>query len=37
MGAGYLPQTGDFDGDGHNDIFWLGDGSPHTKIWWGPG
>lgn len=37
LGAGYKPVTLDFDGDGHNDILWLGDGSPHTKIWWGPG
>ena len=37
MGGGYKPVTLDFDGDGHNDILWLGNGTTHTKIWWGPG
>ena len=37
MGSGYKPVALDFDGDGHNDIVWLGDGSPHSRIFWGPG
>ena len=37
MGAERRPVTGDFDGDGHNDIFWIGSGSTNSALWWGPG
>ena len=37
MGAGYQPVTGDFDGDGHRDLYWLGPGAQADPVWWGPG
>jgi len=36
MGAGYRPLTGDFDGDGHNDIYWLRPGAGAERMFWGP-
>ncbi|WP_426570931.1 FG-GAP repeat domain-containing protein [Aquihabitans sp. McL0605] len=36
MGPGYQPQTGDFDGDGHNDIYWLRQGTGSERMFWGP-
>lgn len=30
----YLPFTGDFDGDGNDDIFYYGPGGGSDSIWW---
>jgi hypothetical protein len=30
-----VPKTGDFNGDGRDDIFWYGTGSEPDSIWWG--
>lgn len=35
MGAGYLPQVGDFDGDTKTDIYWLKPGSGAERLFWG--
>lgn len=37
MDSSYIPRTGDFDGDGHQDLFWVGPGTPVSMLWWGPG
>jgi FG-GAP repeat len=31
----YLPVTGDFDGDGRDDIAWYGPGGLSDSMWWG--
>ncbi len=35
MGSGYLPVTGDFDGNGRNDIYWLRPGAGSERMFWG--
>jgi hypothetical protein len=37
VGAGYTPIVGDFDGDGHSDVFWYHPGPGADYIWWGTG
>jgi hypothetical protein len=32
-GTNYIPLVGDFNGDGHDDIFWYGPGSAPDSIW----
>lgn len=36
MGAGYTPVTGDFDGDGRNDLYWIHPGATADAVWYGP-
>ena len=31
----YEPFTGDFDGDGHGDVFWYAPGKPADSVWYG--
>ncbi|WP_437320052.1 trypsin-like peptidase domain-containing protein [Sorangium sp. So ce385] len=33
----FIPFTGDFDGDGDDDVFWYGRGSGADFIWWSTG
>ena len=38
VAGAYRPATGDFDGNGFDDILWHGTGSTADSIWWfGPG
>ena len=37
VGAGYVPIVGDFDGDGHSDVFWYHPGPGADYVWWGTG
>jgi hypothetical protein len=30
-----IPKTGDFNGDGKDDLFWYGPGTEPDRIWWG--
>src|SRR3954471_14164807 len=36
-GAGAVPVAGDFDGDGHADVFWYRPGPSADVMWWGTG
>ncbi|HEY3833713.1 MAG TPA: VCBS repeat-containing protein [Acidimicrobiia bacterium] len=37
VSAGYVPIVGDFDGDGHSDVFWYHPGPGADYVWWGTG
>src|SRR4051812_5532531 len=37
VGAGAVPVAGDFDGDGHADVFWYRPGPSADVMWWGTG
>jgi hypothetical protein len=34
-GSNYRPVSGDFDGDGMDDLLWYGPGSVSDSFWWG--
>ncbi|QXC60036.1 hypothetical protein KSP35_16935 [Aquihabitans sp. G128] len=36
MGAGYVPVTGDFNGDGHRDLYWIKYDVGGDRLWYGP-
>jgi FG-GAP repeat len=31
----YTPISGDFNGDGHSDVFWYGPGGDRDSLWYG--
>lgn len=35
LGPGYRPVSGDFDGDGYDDIFWYRPSTGAATAWWG--
>ena len=35
MGSGYIPVTGDFNGDHFNDVYWIAPGGGTSRLFWG--